>query len=100
MAEMSANGALAEHIARVGRLPVVDLFTWQGAPPPTNTSSTLAVTHLEHAIQFNSAIQVPDGPVLLCAVTMRSGWTLTVCAALLYETAGNKTLPLVIHRLP
>ena len=100
MAEMTANGTLAEYIARVGRLPVVDLFTWQGAPPPTNTSSTPAVTHLEHAIRLNSAIQVPDGPVLLCAVTMRSGWTLTVCAALLYEAVGNNTLPLVIHRLP
>ncbi|MEI7619378.1 MAG: RecQ family ATP-dependent DNA helicase [Actinomycetota bacterium] len=99
-AEMNANRVLAEHIGAVGRLPVLDLFTWQGASPPTNTSSGPAVLHLEQTIQLNLATQVPDGPVLVCATTMRSGWTLTLCAALLHEATGRSTLPLVIHKLP
>jgi len=99
-AEMNANRVLAEHIAGVGRLPLLDLFSWQGTPAPTNTSSGPAVLHLEQAIQLNLATQVPDGPVLICATTMRSGWTLTLCGALLHEATGKSSLPLVIHKLP
>ena len=99
-AEMNANRVLAEHIAGVGRLPLLDLFTWQGTPAPTNTSSGPAVLHLEQAIQLNLATHVPDGPVLICATTMRSGWTLTLSGALLHEATGKSSLPLVIHKLP
>ena len=41
-----------------------------------------------------------DGPVLLCATTMRTGWSLTVSGALLHDAGCAAALPLVIHRLP
>jgi len=99
-AEIDANRALAQHVAGVGGLPYLDLFTWQGHQAPTDSSSAPVVAHLEQAVRLDRSVQVPNGPILLCATTMRSGWTLTVCAALLFEAGCTTTLPLVIHRLP
>jgi ATP-dependent DNA helicase RecQ len=98
--EMRANRAVAEHIARIGRLPLLEVFSWTGNPPPADASSTPVVAHLEQAIQFDSSVELPHGPVLLCATTMRTGWTLAVAAALLHEAVGTTSLPLVVHRLP
>ncbi|MGB8858133.1 MAG: hypothetical protein WCC60_02705, partial [Ilumatobacteraceae bacterium] len=92
--------ALARHIGGVGRLPVLDLFTWEGGEVPTDTSSAPLVAHLERAIRLDPSAEVPLGPVLLCATTMRTGWSLTVCGALLHEAGCPQVLPLVIHRLP
>jgi ATP-dependent DNA helicase RecQ len=58
------------------------------------------VTHLERAIEFDASIALPDGPVLLCATTMRTGWSLAVAAALLHDAGCAAAMPLVIHRLP
>ncbi len=98
--EMGANRALAEYIAAVGKLPVLDVFGWQGDAAPTDSSSAPVVAHLEQAIQFDTSAAIPDGPVLLCATTMRSGWSLAVAAALLHDAGCPIALPLVIHRLP
>ncbi len=98
--EMKANRALAEHIAGVGRLPLLDLFRWEGGSVPDDASSAPVVVHLEGAIRLDPSVAVPNGPVLLCATTMRTGWALTVCGALLHEAGCSATLPLVIHRLP
>ena len=46
------------------------------------------------------SVPLPRGPVLLCATTMRSGWSLTVAGALLHEAGATAVLPLVVHRLP
>ena len=98
--EMRANRMLAEHLAGVGRLPLLDLFSWNGPETPSDTSSAPVVAHLEQAIELDRSIAVPDGPILLCATTMRTGWSLTVAAALLHESGGNTAMPVVIHRLP
>lgn len=98
--EMRANVALARHIAEIGRLPFLDVFAWDGPPVPDHTSSGHTVGHLEGAITLTGAGEVPSGPVLLCATTMRTGWSLTVSAALLHEAGCSVALPLVIHRLP
>ncbi len=99
-AEMDANRALAIHIADVGRLPLLELFSWAGGGLPADSSSTPVVAHLEQAIRFDRSVGVPDGPVLLCATTMRTGWTITMAATILHEIGGATSLPLVIHRLP
>ncbi|MBI4934322.1 MAG: ATP-dependent DNA helicase RecQ [Actinobacteria bacterium] len=98
--EMKANRALAAHIAGVGKLPLLDVFGWQGEPVPTDTSSAPVVHHLQQAIQFHHDVALPNGPVLLCATTMRTGWSLTVAAALLHDAGCPAAMPLVIHRLP
>jgi ATP-dependent DNA helicase RecQ len=98
--EMTANRALADHIAAVGRLPLLDVFSWHGDPVPPDTSSGPVVSHLEQAVRFDHTIAVPDGPILLCATTMRTGWSLAIAAALLHEAGCAGAMPLVIHRLP
>jgi ATP-dependent DNA helicase RecQ len=99
--EQRANQVLAEHIAEVGRLPLLPLFSWSGPEVPTNTSSAPVVAHLERAIHLDRTVTVPThGPVLLCATTMRTGWSLTVCGALLAEAGAPPAMPLVVHRLP
>ena len=103
--EARANLALAEHLARVGRLPLVELFAWHGGEPPRDTASTPVVQHLERAVQVLDPSPlahgtIASGPVLLCATTMRTGWTIALCSALVAETTGRVALPLVVHRLP
>ncbi len=99
-AEGEANRALADHLVRVGTLPMVEAFTWTGDAPPGDSSSAPVVAHLERAIGLRADVSLPDGPVLLCATTMRTGWTITVSAALLAERGWGPSMPLVIHRLP
>ena len=45
-------------------------------------------------------VAVPDGPLLLIDARYRSGWTVTVAAALLREAGAEAVLPLVLHQLP
>ncbi|CAB4365728.1 MAG: RecQ family ATP-dependent DNA helicase [Actinobacteria bacterium] len=99
-AEMQANRLLAQHLSAVGKLPLVDCFTMQGGAAPADSSSTPVVAHLEGALVLDPAADVPRGPVLLCATSMRTGWTLTVAAALLYDVFGTTSMPLVLHRRP
>ena len=98
--EMRANRSLAEHLAAVGKLPLLDVFSWSGGEVPTDASSAPVVAHLEQAIQLDRSVPVPHGPVLLCATTMRTGWSLAVGAALLHEAGCTAAMPVVVHRLP
>jgi ATP-dependent DNA helicase RecQ len=98
--QMGANRSVAAHIATIGKLPLLDVFTWTGPEAPTDTASTPLVAHLEHAIGLQPDLAIPSGPILLCATTMRTGWAITVCSALLHEAGCRGTMPLVIHRLP
>jgi ATP-dependent DNA helicase RecQ len=98
--EAQTNRQLAEHIGAVGKLPVLEVLSWQGAAPPGDSSSGPIVAHLERALQFDEGASLPDGPVLLCATTMRTGWTLTLSAALLHDRGVSAVMPLVLHRLP
>ena len=98
--EMRANIALAQHIAAVGKLPFLDLFSWSGDAVDDQLSSGPVVAHLDATIRLDRSVEVPTGPVLLCATTMRTGWSLTVSAALLHDAGCTTTMPLVIHRLP
>jgi ATP-dependent DNA helicase RecQ len=98
--EQQANRTLAQHLAAVGKLPFVDAFSWHGEAQPADSSSAPIVRHLEAVVHLDGPVDVPPGPILLCATTMRTGWSLTVAAALLHEATGAQVLPLVVHRLP
>ena len=43
---------------------------------------------------------LPDGPLLVVDDTYRSGWTMTVAAALLRQAGATSVVPLVVHQLP
>ncbi|MEX0846847.1 MAG: RecQ family ATP-dependent DNA helicase [Ilumatobacteraceae bacterium] len=99
-ADMGANRLLAEHVGRIGTLPVLDVLSWDGGTAPADASSAPVVAHLERSIRLEASDPPPAGPVLLCSTTMRSGWALTVCAALLADAGFGPAMPLVVHRLP
>ena len=96
---MDANRQLADHIARIGKLPVSDIFEWEGSPTPEMAPSTTAVNHLEGVIKL---VGVPsnDEPVLLVSTTVRSRWTFTVAGALLREAGAAEVLPFALHLQP
>jgi len=97
---MTANRVLAGHIARKGRLPLHDVFSWRGAPAPDDTASTPLVAYLESAIRMASDADLPAGPVLLVASTVRTRWAATVAAALLREQGAPQVLLLAVHLQP
>jgi len=99
-AEARANAHFAGEVARVGKLPLLDVLSWDGPPVPTDLSSGPVVAHLEASIVLAPGAEIPRGPVLLCATTMRTGWANTVCAALLHEAGASGVMPLVIHQRP
>jgi ATP-dependent DNA helicase RecQ len=78
------------------------IFTeqWHGDAAPSDSSSGPMVAHLQTAIRLDTASAIPDGAVLLCAVSTRTGWTLTVAAALLHEAGVRQVMPLVLHKRP
>jgi ATP-dependent DNA helicase RecQ len=93
-------GSLAEHIAQIGKLPLLDAFVATGVAPPTDTASAARVNAIASGLTLRDDIEIPRGPVLLVDDTYRSGWTMTLAAALLRSAGATAVLPLVVHQLP
>jgi ATP-dependent DNA helicase RecQ len=91
---------MAEHLAAVGRLPLLDRLKATGPAPPDDAASTARVRHLLDTLSCTPGPPWPPGPVLLVDDVSRTGWTLTVAAALLTDAGAGPTLPLVGHRRP
>jgi len=91
--------SIAEAIATIGRLPIVDALTVFGPPPPTDTASAARARACFDTLA-PTGIDLPAGPVLLVDDTYRTGWTMTVAAALLREAGADAVSPFVVHRLP
>lgn len=98
--EMRSNQQLAEHIAKVGKLPIHNIFTWTGAALLDDAASTPVVAHLEKAIFMKPDFELPRGPVLLVSTEVRTRWTATVAGALLRETGASGVLLLALHQRP
>ena len=92
--------SIAQHIATKGNLPLIDAFTISGAPPPSETASGARVLALAKGLHLRTDIDVPHGPILLVDDFYRTGWTMTVAAALLRDAGARAVLPLVVHQLP
>jgi ATP-dependent DNA helicase RecQ len=92
---------LAERIAAIGKLELVDALTVSGPRPPDDVPSGPRV---EALLESFSALPefppFPDGPVLLVDDTYRTGWTMTVAAALLRGAGAREVMPLVVQQLP
>ena len=73
-------------------------------PLPTGSWSGLGagavVAALTDALALHPGVDLPPGPVLLVDARYRSGWTMTVAAALLRDAGATVVLPLVLHQLP
>lgn len=103
--EAEGNRELAEHLGQRGRLPVVHVFEWRGGLQPDDVASGATVAHLENSVSLlptaaPDLAALPPGPVLLCSVSARTRWSLTVAGALLEEVSGRSSLALVAHLRP
>jgi ATP-dependent DNA helicase RecQ len=88
---------LAAHLSQKGRLPLHDVLTWQGGAAPADAASGPVVTHLESAIHILPEANLPAGPVLLVASSVRTRWAATVAAELLRENGVSQVLLLAMH---
>jgi ATP-dependent DNA helicase RecQ len=91
---------MAEHLAAVGRLPLLDPLRVHGPPPGPDLASATRVRHLLDTLTRDPHQRLPPGPLLLVDDVARTGWTLTVAAALLRDAGAGPILPLVAHRRP
>ena len=92
--------SLASHLASAGRLPLLDALCLTGPTPGAEVASAAKVAALNSALMLRPEVVVPAGPLLLIDARYRSGWTMTVAAALLREAGATAVLPLVLHQLP
>ncbi len=96
------TGALADHLATVGRLGRADLQVALAPGRPPDLSSS------QEAAQWRDAITVSDevasavaGRVVLLVVDASSSqWPITVAAAHLRQAGASMVLPLLVHRRP
>ena len=98
--DMRSNRQLAEHIAKVGKLPMHDVFTWTGGAIPDDAASTPVVTHLETVLTITADHELPRGPVLFVTTDVRTRWTATVAGAMLRAQGIPAVLLLALHLRP
>jgi ATP-dependent DNA helicase RecQ len=92
--------SIAEHLSEVGKLPIVDAIGVSGQMPSSDVPSAGQVGARITNVALRPGVEVPHGPVLLLDALYRTGWTMTVAAALLREAGATAVLPLVVHQLP
>ncbi len=93
--------SVAAHVAAAGRLPLIDdALLRHGAPPDDELPSAARVAALDRSLALRPGVTLPAGPLLLVDARYRSGWTMTVAAALLRDAGATAVLPLVLHQLP
>ena len=92
-------GSLAEHVARVGCLPLVDALGVSGPPPTVDAASAVRARDLLARTSVRDGASF-DGSVLLVDDTVRTRWTVTVASALLAEAGASQVMPLAVHLLP
>jgi ATP-dependent DNA helicase RecQ len=94
-------GGLAAKIAEIGKLPLIDALEARGPRPPDDVPSAPRVNALLARLVLRDEAELPgNGPVLLIDDSYRTGWTMTVAAALLREAGAAGVMPLVVHQLP
>ncbi|MGP0109119.1 MAG: DEAD/DEAH box helicase [Acidimicrobiales bacterium] len=94
-------GDLAAKIAEIGKLPLIDALDARGPRPPDDVPSAPRVNALLAGLVLRDGAELPgNGPVLLIDDSYRTGWTMTVAAALLREAGAAGVMPLVVHQLP
>jgi ATP-dependent DNA helicase RecQ len=100
IARPQAIAALTERLAEVGRLEVVQALEQCGPRPAADTSPAARARAVQRRLRLRMGVSLPPVTVLLVDDTYRTGWTMTIAAALLREAGASAVLPLVIHQRP
>lgn len=78
---------------------VIDPLAVRGPAPPEQVASLARVEALFDGLSAQHPVAA-GRPLLLVDDTYRSGWTMTVAAALLAEAGAGVVFPFALHRLP
>ncbi len=92
--------SIAQHLSEIGKLELLDAIAVSGQMPSSDVPSTGQVSARLKNVGLRSGVVVPNGCILLVDSHYRTGWTMTVAAALLREAGATRVLPLVVHQLP
>ncbi len=92
--------SLAEHLSEVGKLALIEALCVVGELPRSDVPSAGQVDARLSAVKLNQAAEIPPGPILLIDAFYRTGWTMTVAAALLRDAGATAILPLVVNQAP
>ena len=91
-------GSLAEHVARIGRLPLIGTVATR--PVDGRANSAHRVRALLDAVSvapdLAAAVAEIDGPVLLIDDYIDSGWTMAIAARALRQAGAGSVLPLAL----
>jgi ATP-dependent DNA helicase RecQ len=88
---------LAARLGALGRMAVATPLLASG-PGFQRDASTTVESARGALSRLSIDGEVPSGPVLLLDDTIRSGFTVTVAAALLREAGAGPVYPLVLHK--
>jgi ATP-dependent DNA helicase RecQ len=91
--------SVAEHIASIGRLPLVEALAVSGPPPAEEAASSVRAKDLLARTSLIPGVPL-QGPVLLVDDRIRTRWTVTVAGSLLADAGADQVLPLALHQLP
>ncbi|MEV4443316.1 RecQ family ATP-dependent DNA helicase [Streptomyces sp. NPDC049577] len=96
-------GSLGEHIAAVGRMPLLGSIEYRPSGDgerPSRTNSAQRLRALDGALTvppaLAGALESAGGPVLLVDDLTDTGWTLAVAARLLRRAGAGEVFPLVL----
>ncbi|MGW5522769.1 RecQ family ATP-dependent DNA helicase [Gordonia sp. NPDC003950] len=88
---------VAAYLCRVGKRDGTSLPVRLGDPPPRDAPGTVEAGYW-HDHLGPAPTEVAGRSVLLVVDESRSGWAITLAAALLRESGATAVLPLLIHR--
>ncbi len=91
---------LAERISTIGDLRLVTALEQEGPRPIADTSPSARAQALARRLRLIEGIRLEPVPVLLIDDSYRTGWTVTLAAALLRDAGATAVLPLVVHQRP
>lgn len=91
--------SVAQHVATIGRLPLVEALAVSGPAPTVDAASSVRAKDLLARTSLAPGAAL-SGPVLLVDDRVRTRWTATVAGSLLADAGADVVLPLVLHQLP
>jgi ATP-dependent DNA helicase RecQ len=88
--------SVAEHVARVGRLPLIGQVALSGERAPSGVNSAQRVRALHGKLTAPTVPSTVAGPVLLVDDFVDSGWTMALAARELLLAGAPGVLPLTL----